>query len=304
MSSARCIIFKNPRQIGVPVSTVFIGLDLPSLSFSWTSWFIDAFGLLFFCYVFFLLPQFSNDSDVSGLAPTLSINRFKSNKCGIFSRTCVHSPCFDCKAVCFRHVCHLFHFFFFFFVTSGVHKSTSHRWTFFQVNPSTPSIPSFNAPPHPGISYLSFSEPALSSTPPLPTAHPSVHNYNPIGFHRFQNVVESIARSSFKTTGFYLWHNKDAPQVGVWFSLLISLISILSHGWSVVPSCLTAGGSCVCIFWISGNLLFFWQTQSYGAIYFILTHCIYHEISDIAIFFQIYETIYCYCIVYQLETHF
>lgn len=68
-----------------------------------------------FLFLFFLLPQFSKDSDVSGLVPTLSINRFKSNKCGIFSRTCVHSPCFDCKAVHFRHdVCHLFHFFFFF----------------------------------------------------------------------------------------------------------------------------------------------------------------------------------------------
>lgn len=122
MSSAQCIIFKNPRQIGAPMSTVFIGLDLPSLSFSWTSWFIDAFGLLSFFFLlcfFFLLPQFSKDSDVSGLAPTLSINRFKSNKCGIFSRTCVHSPCFDCKAVCFHHVCHLFHFFFVFLKPAG-----------------------------------------------------------------------------------------------------------------------------------------------------------------------------------------
>lgn len=25
------------------------------------------------------------------------------------------------------------------------------------------------------------------------------------------------ARSSFRTTGFYLWHNKDAPQSHVWF---------------------------------------------------------------------------------------
>lgn len=41
---------------------------------------------------------FSKDSDASGLAPTLSINQFKSNKCGIFSRTGVHSPCL-CKAV-------------------------------------------------------------------------------------------------------------------------------------------------------------------------------------------------------------
>lgn len=47
-------------------------------------------AFLVFCS---FLPQFSKGSDVSGLAPTLSINRFKSNKRGIFSRTCVHSPC-------------------------------------------------------------------------------------------------------------------------------------------------------------------------------------------------------------------
>lgn len=42
-------------------------------------------------FLFFFLPQFSKDSDASGLAPALSINRFKSNKCGIFSSSCVHS---------------------------------------------------------------------------------------------------------------------------------------------------------------------------------------------------------------------
>ena len=46
-----------------------------------------------FCFFCFFLLQFSKDSDASGLAPTLSINQFKSNKCGIFSRTGVHSPC-------------------------------------------------------------------------------------------------------------------------------------------------------------------------------------------------------------------
>lgn len=42
--------------------------------------------LLWAVFCFSLLPPFSKDSDASGLDPTLSINQFKSNKCGILSR--------------------------------------------------------------------------------------------------------------------------------------------------------------------------------------------------------------------------
>lgn len=90
MSLAQCIILWSKKNWG-PLLTVFIGLYLPSFSFSWQ---VDS-SLLWAAFLFFvfLLPQFSKDSDASGLAPTLSINQFKSNKCGIFSRTGVHSPC-------------------------------------------------------------------------------------------------------------------------------------------------------------------------------------------------------------------
>lgn len=85
MSLAQSIILWSKKNSG-PL-TVFIGLYLPSFlslgqvnsPLQWAA---------FFCF-----SPFSKDSDASGLAPTLSINRFKSNKCGILSRTGVHSPC-------------------------------------------------------------------------------------------------------------------------------------------------------------------------------------------------------------------
>lgn len=89
-SLAQCIILWSEKDWG-PLLTVFIGLYLPSF-FLLDKLIHRCFGLLS-CFLFFLLPQFSKDSDASGLAPTLSINQFKSNKCGIFSRTGVHSPC-------------------------------------------------------------------------------------------------------------------------------------------------------------------------------------------------------------------
>lgn len=87
MSLAQCIILWS-KKLGPSVKSsldfiypVFLSLGQVNSSLLWAAFF------------FFLLPPFSKDSDASGLAPTLSINQFKSNKCGIFSRTGVHSPC-------------------------------------------------------------------------------------------------------------------------------------------------------------------------------------------------------------------
>lgn len=76
----------------------------------------------------------------------------------------------------------------------------------------------------PCISYLSAFQTRLVLHTPISDCSASYSYYITISFHHFQNVVESIARSSFRTTGFYLWHNKDAPQSGVWGFLLIGLI--------------------------------------------------------------------------------
>lgn len=78
--------FMVSKKLGPPLPPLvtIIGRYLPSFSLSWIN--ENMLGA-----VFFFLPQFSKDSDASGLAPTLSINQFKSNKCGIFSSSCVHS---------------------------------------------------------------------------------------------------------------------------------------------------------------------------------------------------------------------
>lgn len=73
-----------------------------------------------------------------------------------------------------------------------------------------------------------LSKPALSSTLPFLTAQPTIHNIisqSAFTIFRMSLLVsekkkqkKKNARSSFRTTGFYLWHNKDAPQSGVWVS--------------------------------------------------------------------------------------
>lgn len=94
----------------------------------------------------------------------------------------------------------------------------------FTLDPST-SEPVFKfSSLHLAFSYLS----SVQTHPVLhaPTSDCSANIY--ILYHNqlppFQNVVESITRSSFRTTGFYLWPNKDAPQSGVWALLLIRLV--------------------------------------------------------------------------------
>lgn len=47
----------------------------------------------------------------------------------------------------------------------------------------------------------------------------------------FRMLLNQSARSSYRTTGFYLWRNKDAPQTGVWAFLLY-------HGVSTAFFCL------------------------------------------------------------------
>lgn len=91
------IMSERKKKLGAPPiansfhRTRFFPLGLPLGQVD--SLMLWAAFLVLFCFFCLFLPQFSKGSDVSGLAPTLSINRFKSNKRGIFSRTCVHSPC-------------------------------------------------------------------------------------------------------------------------------------------------------------------------------------------------------------------
>lgn len=144
------------------------------------------------------LPQFSKVSN----APNVSINRFKSNKCGIFSSSCVHSPWLR-EALWLN-----FH----------VHFTP---WTgfmnvylpFFQ--PLT-LVLDFHHDTIPALQTLLVLHSPVSSLawPWLCSSHPASTTFR---------MLNQSARSSYRTTGFYLWRNKDAPQTGVWAFLL-------SHG--------------------------------------------------------------------------
>lgn len=59
-------------------------------------------------FCFSLLPPFSKDSDASGLDPTLSINQFKSNKCGILSRMVCIPLVWKAVLSCSMSVCLVF----------------------------------------------------------------------------------------------------------------------------------------------------------------------------------------------------
>lgn len=162
--------FMGSRKLGpplFPLLVTIIGLYLTLLFFILDKW-KHAWG----CFLFFFLPQFSKDSDASGLAPTLSINQFKSNKCGIFSSSCVHSRWLR-KAVwgCFFSCA--------FFPT----------WTGF-MNVQPPFFPPDSgfrfSPPHP-LCFPSSSRPPRSCFLTCLT----MALYITPTFHHFQNVVES-----------------------------------------------------------------------------------------------------------------
>lgn len=132
-------------------------------------------------------------------------------------------PLFDCVKQFCPACLHSFHIFF--FSQLGIWMNVFPLT--FILNPSTP-YPNLNFH-HCTLHFLPLHFP----NPPCPPhSHFWLLSQLYILYHNqlppFQNVVESIARSSFRTTGFYLWCNKDAPQSGVWVFLLISLI-FLSH---------------------------------------------------------------------------
>lgn len=227
-----------------PLPTVSIGLDSPLPNphphpleppLGQVDSLMLGAAFLVFCS---FLPQFSKGSDVSGLAPTLSINRFKSNKCGIFSRTCVHSPCLTVEqgfSFFFVKVCHWLRCSFLPFCRP-----------FFSVFLRAECLRVSSVTVHaPHLSFLNCHfNPAPSNTPP-PLRAPRLcgptpfsdcrYVLHPNGFHHFHDVVESIARSSFKTTGFCLWHNKKCSTT--WRPAFLSLLALcLSYKWFVVPS--------------------------------------------------------------------
>lgn len=200
---------------------------LPPRTSSWTSWFIDALGCfscLFVVFFFlFFLPQFSKGSDVSGLAPTLSINRFKSNKRGIFSRTCVHSPCLtvEQQGFFFRHglvICFAFLFLSFFFglffsfYTSGVYESfIGHRplllLLIFELTTSTLHL------------FPLLSEPAPCPAPRLllPDCSSSVDMcYIQTASTIFTMLLNQSQGPLSKLLAFVCGIIKNAPQLGVW----------------------------------------------------------------------------------------
>lgn len=173
----------------------------------------------FFCFVL-SLPPFSKDINASGFAPTLSINQFESNKCGIFSRTvCIPLVCLwttDLLShMVFMNV--LGYKGFFFFSLNNLSTFTFLQWTL-------------------AASYLSNFQAQLY--PPHSQVFCSTNfHISQTSFSHFQNVfvgeLKKSARSSFRTTGFYLWHNKDAPQSLIWVLLLIGQFFLLGW-WPVV----------------------------------------------------------------------
>lgn len=150
---------------------------------------------------FFFLPQFSKDSDASGLAPTLSINQFLSNKCGIFSSSCVHSHWLR-KAV---WLC-------FFYTRSSPPELGS--WMFRRLSSHLTLV--LDSHHH---TLSAFQALLVLHTPVSWPAWPWLFTSHPASI-TFRMLLNQSARSSYRTTGFYLWRNKDAPQTGVWAFLL------------------------------------------------------------------------------------
>lgn len=126
------------------------------------------------------------------LPPLLSINQFKSNKCGIFSRTVCIPLVWLWKVVfVMRCVC-AFVFSLIAFCLLQPEAAPSTLWPFL-----TLWFPS---------SFHCSSSPSFQRFIPVMTHH----NF------WFGNVIVGKRnrhwRPSLRTTGFYVWHNKDAPQ--------------------------------------------------------------------------------------------
>lgn len=105
-----------------------------------------------------------------------------------------------------------------------------------------------------------------------------------IGFDHFQNVnvgelkwkEKKHARSSFRTTGFYLWHNKDAPQSDVWCILFVFFL--VGHFFSFLFFCNRVGGGCQLVM----SFYFTWMkvqcglTMRYSCVMFICCSTLYN----------------------------
>lgn len=130
----------------------------------------------------------------------------------------VHSPCLESSFVV-QHVCAFCFFVFCFSLSYGyLNVSSCHSSS---SNAPSPFYPSFD--PHcAALHFLPLlSKPAfVLHTPGFPflLSQPYIIYHNQLRpFSECHCWWVKSARSSFRTTGFYLWHNKDAPQSHVWF---------------------------------------------------------------------------------------
>lgn len=166
------------------------------------------------------LPQFSKGSDdVSGLAPTLSINQFKSNKRGIFSRTCVHSPCLTVEQGFLFLLGQGLSFvalFFPFFPSVFLFLYERSVWEFHR-SPSTPLPPDFWTRHFNPCNFFFLHSPLSALAPPCPPFWLSIcaTSKRLPPFSRCCWINRKVLFQ--KLLAFVCGIIKNAPQLGVWF---------------------------------------------------------------------------------------
>lgn len=151
-------------------------------------------------------------------------------------------PLFDCKAVLLCSVCAFITFFF----PHLDYMNVSLLTLLLHHHPLPPALWFSLLSPASPTSALQTRLVCLGTISPTPARSANHTYYNTtISFHRFQNVIVVEKKKHCKvlrTTGFYLWHNKDAPQSHVWFYFS----SLGSLPWQTRLCCCSRWDVCTC----------------------------------------------------------